>query len=146
MNHILEQSLDASDVAVCVKDANKRVLSQNDYCRKLCGEREGQTCEVGCMELYAKEAKKMQASLKDYPANEPKEETEKYWALNDVGTCLFIKGEVLLKKKDTAGAKAAFRELLKEYKFAQTWDPNGWFWKPAEAAKQKLVELDFDDE
>lgn len=55
MNKILEQSLEASDVAVCVKDASKRVLSQNGYCRKLCGEREGQMCEIGCMELYAKD-------------------------------------------------------------------------------------------
>lgn len=40
-------------MAVCVKDRNKRVLSQNDYCRELCGERVGETCETGCMELYA---------------------------------------------------------------------------------------------
>ncbi len=53
MNEILESSLEASDVAVCVKDRNKCVLSQNDYCRELCGERVGEKCETGCMELYA---------------------------------------------------------------------------------------------
>ncbi len=53
METILEQSLDASDVAVCVKDAEKRILSQNAYCRALCGERQGEICETGCMELYA---------------------------------------------------------------------------------------------
>ncbi|VAW73816.1 hypothetical protein MNBD_GAMMA14-2389 [hydrothermal vent metagenome] len=53
MSDILETSLDASNVAVCVKDRNKRVLSQNDYCRELCGDQNGKRCETGCMELYA---------------------------------------------------------------------------------------------
>ena len=98
-----------------------------------------------CIELYAAEAKKMQEALKELPANEPKEETFKRWALNDVGTCLFIKGEVLLKKGDKKGAKEAFARLVTEFKFAQCWDEKGWFWKPADAAKQKLVELEFDE-
>lgn len=55
MSKALEQSLEASDVAVCVKDPQQRVLMQNDYCRELCGERKGEVCETGCMELYAKD-------------------------------------------------------------------------------------------
>jgi predicted negative regulator of RcsB-dependent stress response len=98
-----------------------------------------------CVELYEAEAKKMQAALKELPASEPKEETFKRWALNDVGTCLFIKGEVLLKKGDKKGAKEAFAKLVADFKFAQCWDEKGWFWKPADAAKQKLVELEFDE-
>lgn len=98
-----------------------------------------------CVELYEAEAKKMQAALKELPANEPKEETFKRWALNDVGTCLFIKGEVLLKKGDKKGAKEALSKLVAEFRFAQCWDEKGWFWKPADAAKQKLVELEFDE-
>lgn len=53
MSAILESSLEASNIAVCVKDRNKCVLSQNDYCRELCGDRVGELCETGCMELYA---------------------------------------------------------------------------------------------
>ena len=97
-----------------------------------------------CIELYEAEAKKMQAELKELPADEPKEETSKRWALNDVGTCLFIKGEVLLKKGDKKAAKEAFDKVVKEFPFAQCWDPKGWFWKPADAAKKKSVELEFD--
>ena len=52
-NNILEHSLDAGDVVVCVKDMDKKVLSQNDYCRKLCGDQLGKKCETGCMALYA---------------------------------------------------------------------------------------------
>jgi hypothetical protein len=99
-----------------------------------------------CISMYEAEAKKMQASLTDYPSNDPKEETFKYWALNDVGTCYFIKGEVLLKKGDTAGAKTAFETCANDFKFCQCWDPKGWFWKPADAARQKVVELEYDEE
>lgn len=97
-----------------------------------------------CLELYEAEAKKMQAAMKEIPANEPKEETFKRWALNDVGTCLFIKGEILLKKGDKAGAKEAFSKLANDFKCARCWDTKGWFWNPADTAKQKLVELEFD--
>lgn len=97
-----------------------------------------------CLEKYAGEATTMQASLTDFAPTTPPEAASKYWALNDVGACLFIKGEVLMKKGDKAGAKEAFTRLNNEFGFAQCWDTKGWFWKPAEAAKQKLVELEFD--
>jgi len=57
MDKLLEQSLDAGEIATCVKDSEKRVLSQNDYCRKICGERQGEVCETGCMELYARDTR-----------------------------------------------------------------------------------------
>jgi hypothetical protein len=37
---------------------------------------------------------------------------------------------------------AAFKQVVSDYLYAQCWDTNGWFWKPAEAAQQKLVELE----
>jgi predicted negative regulator of RcsB-dependent stress response len=97
-----------------------------------------------CIELYAAEAVKMQTSLTAAPNFATPEAAGPYWALNDVGTCLFIKGQVLAKKGDKAGAKAAYEKLTRELKYSQCWDPQGWFWKPAEAAKQKLVELEFE--
>jgi len=99
-----------------------------------------------CIELYETKAREMQASLQELPTGGQEEVSSKCWALNDVGTCLFIKGEVLLKKKDNKGALAAYSKLVKEFKFAQCWDPKGWFWQPATAAKQKVVELSFDEE
>lgn len=56
MDSGLQWALDAGGVVVCVKDSNKRVLSQNEYCRRLCGEREGEVCETGCMELYNRDS------------------------------------------------------------------------------------------
>lgn len=98
-----------------------------------------------CISLYEAEAKTMQASLTAFPSSEPKEETTRYWALNDVGTCYFIKGQALLIRSDRQGAKAAFEKCANEFGYSQCWDPKGWFWKPADAARQKLVELTFDD-
>jgi len=98
-----------------------------------------------CVKLYGAEALKMQASLTQYPPNKPQEATTKYWALNDVSTILFIKGEALLKKGDSAGAKKAYKRCANDFKFGQCWDPKGWFWKPADPAKQKIVEIEFDE-
>lgn len=52
---MLEDSLQASEIAVCVKDSHKRVLTQNQSCRHICGNRLGEVCEQGCMELYSKD-------------------------------------------------------------------------------------------
>ncbi len=103
-----------------------------------------------CIELYADKAKEMQASLKDYVKGTDSE-IHAYWALNDVATGLFIQGEAYRKANMKDEAKAAFEKLINEYSFGQCWDPKGWFWKPAEGAKEKLammesgVEVDFSD-
>jgi len=94
-----------------------------------------------CIELYKTQAVAMQAALKE-PA--PKETASSQWALNDVGTCYFIQGKALDDQKDTKGAIAAYKALADTLAFAQCWDPKGWFWKPADAARKRLVELQFD--
>ncbi len=91
-----------------------------------------------CIELYADKAKEMQASLKDY-AKGTESEIHAYWALNDVATSLFIQGEAYRKADMKEEAKTAFEKLINEYSFGQCWDPKGWFWKPAEAAKEKIA-------
>ncbi|MBF0522143.1 MAG: tetratricopeptide repeat protein [Candidatus Omnitrophica bacterium] len=90
------------------------------------------------IEMYATKAKEMQASLKEY-AWESKDKIQSYWALNDVGTALYIKGEAYRKAGKAAESKEAFQKLVSEFSFAQCWDPQGWFWKPAEVAQQALA-------
>ncbi|MBI5150039.1 MAG: tetratricopeptide repeat protein [Candidatus Omnitrophica bacterium] len=92
------------------------------------------------LELYAVKAKQMQDSLTEYPW-ESKDKIFEYWALNDVGTSLYIQGEALRKAGKNAEAKQAYQKLVDQYFYAQCWDPKGWFWKPAEAAQQALDEL-----
>ncbi len=94
-----------------------------------------------CLELYAGKAKDMQASLKEYPW-ESKEKTFSYWALNDVGTGLFILGQAYQNAGKKDDAAKAYKRVINEFFYSQCWDPNGWFWKPSEAAQQKLGELD----
>lgn len=52
---MLEESLQASHIAVCVKNANKEVLEQNELCKQICGDSLGEICERGCMALYAED-------------------------------------------------------------------------------------------
>ena len=103
-----------------------------------------------CISLYAAQASKMQAGLKDY-ASGSNDEIFKYWALNDVATSYYIQGEAYRAANMKDEAKEAYNKLIKDYSFGQTWDTKGWFWKPADAAKEKLdmmaagVNWDFGD-
>lgn len=91
--------------------------------------------------MYGAKAKEMQASLKEFPW-ESQEKIFSYWALNDVGTSLFILGQAYRNAGKNAEALSAFKQLVSEYGFAQAWDTQGWFWKPAEAAQQQIIELE----
>lgn len=93
-----------------------------------------------CLELYEAKAEEMQSSLSEYPW-ESKEKIFSYWALNDVGTCLFIKGEAFKKVGKNSEAKESYQKVINEYSYAQCWDPQGWFWKPSEGAQRALDEL-----
>ncbi|OGW95875.1 MAG: hypothetical protein A2Z81_05925 [Omnitrophica WOR_2 bacterium GWA2_45_18] len=94
-----------------------------------------------CLELYAGEAQKMQKELTGYPQG-PNEKIFSYWALNDVATSLFIQGEAYRKANMIDEAKEVYKKLINEYSYGQTWDTHGWFWKPADAAKEKLAMLE----
>ncbi len=103
-----------------------------------------------CLELYGEQAKAMQKDMKEFVTGEPKAVHAK-WALNDVATALYIQGEAYRKANMKDEATEAYKSIVDNYGFAQTWDPKGWFWKPADAAKEKLtmiesgVDLDFGD-
>jgi hypothetical protein len=60
--------------------------------------------------------------------------------LNDVATCYFIMGKAYQGKKDLDSAAIAFQNA-KSLTYARTWDPNGWFWSPSEAATKELKRM-----
>jgi len=91
--------------------------------------------------LYSGIAKDMQRTLKDYPQL-PAENIHTFWALNDLGTGMFILGEAYRTAGKNVEAAAAYKKVITDYLYAQCWDTNGWFWKPAEAAQQKIMELE----
>jgi hypothetical protein len=94
-----------------------------------------------CIDSFKAQALQMQGTLK---APAPTDSANQYWALNDVGTCYFIEGKALDDQGDKKGAIAAYKFLTDNLSFAQCWDPKGWFWKPADAARKRLAELQFD--
>lgn len=93
-----------------------------------------------CREMFQDKAVEQQASLQA-PAS--KDQAFTYWALNDVGTSLFILGQAYEAQGKTEKAVEAYKFLTEKLSFAQCWDPQGWFWKPADAAKTKLSALEF---
>ena len=78
---------------------------------------------------------------KNLPGFAPKGKEFFFWALNDVGTCYFIKGEAYFKMGEFDKARKTYQVLLKKYTFAQCWDTRGWFWKPKDTAKERIQEI-----
>jgi len=97
-----------------------------------------------CIEMFQKQALEQQKSLTEPVPVSDKEKVFSMWALNDVGTAYFIKGQALEKTGKTKEAIEAYKFLADNLAFAQTWDPKGWFWKPAAAAAERVKALEFD--
>ena len=95
-----------------------------------------------CIEMFQPQALEQQKAL-SAPLT-VKDEIFKQWALNDVGTALFIRGQALERQGRTAEAIADYKMLSEQLPFAQCWDVQGWFWKPADAASGRIKALQFD--
>jgi len=91
------------------------------------------------IDLYKDEADKQQASLKALPGRKP--DIELVATLNDVGTAYFMQGECYRDQNKNEEAIKAFKVVLYQYCYAQAWDPRGWYWKVALAAKESIVKL-----
>ena len=94
-----------------------------------------------CIHQFIQEAKQQQALLNELPTHNASE----YWALNDVGTCYFIKCEALsmMGEEYEEMLIQSLKILVDELTYAQCWDSQGWFWDPASSAKQKLRQIEF---
>ncbi len=103
----------------------------------------------GCINQFGTQAEREQKSLTQdgtpQPRNSGFTEDEKRLTLsrgvlNDVATCYFIKGQALEKLDRVNDAKEAYKKA-QDFPHARTWDPNGWFWSPAEASSDRLTKL-----
>lgn len=88
-----------------------------------------------CIELYGSEAKIQAGQLKGFPN---RGEEKNYQSLNDVATCLFIRGEALMNVGKTEEAIKQFQEIIDKYKWSQAWDPRGWYWSVSEKAQASI--------
>ena len=94
-----------------------------------------------CQSLFGEKASEMQTSLSVVPGPDTAKD---FWALNDVGTCVFILGKVYEAEGKSAEAITAYQDVIKNYPMSQCWDKQGWYWQPAVAAKERLTVLTFD--
>jgi tetratricopeptide (TPR) repeat protein len=89
---------------------------------------------------YTDTALAQQASLKGFAA---KGKESDYWALNDVATAYFIMGKAYAGAGKKTEAKAAFNQIINNYKYAQCYDAaQKLYWKVAQAAQEELDKLD----
>jgi len=91
------------------------------------------------IKVWGDQAKLINGDLNAYPKGD---NVKKFANLNEVGTCLWIKAEALRLKGDKSRAVATYKQLVTNYKYAQCWDNQGWWWKPAAAAVIKIDELE----
>lgn len=92
-----------------------------------------------CVEKFGAEANSQAAGLDKMPKED---KVEFYKSMNDVATCLFIKGEAYMKAERNSESIAVFESIVEKYPFAQQWDPRGWFWSVKEKAVLTLLKLD----
>ncbi len=93
-----------------------------------------------CVELYGEQGKIMNSEMTRF---EPAETAAEKWALNDVGTCLFIMAHAYEDLEMYPQAVEAYKALAKDYKYSQCWDPKGWYWHPADGAEAKVKKYNY---
>jgi len=92
-----------------------------------------------CIDLYAAEAQRQQASLKYMPKNA--DEIKAVEALNNVAVAFFIQGESYMRQGKSEEAKQVFRTIIDTYGYAQAWDQFGWYWSVAEKARLSIQKI-----
>jgi tetratricopeptide (TPR) repeat protein len=74
-------------------------------------------------------------------SNQQKQAIHEHGLLNDVATCLYIKGRSLEGDGRKTEALKVYKEAAK-YTYARCWDPQGWFWSLSEGALDRLRMLE----
>lgn len=93
-----------------------------------------------CIDLYKDKAEEQQAGLKAIPVN--RNDIEAVPALNDVATAYFIQGESYRDNvRNDQEAVKAFKTVMEKYYYGKAWDPRGWFWQVAKAAKESILKI-----
>ena len=88
-----------------------------------------------CLSVYKAEADQLNSQLTDFP---PQDKIDDYRVMNDVATCMFIQAEALMSNGKTEAAKSLFEKIIVQYKWAQAWDPRGWYWSVVKKSKASI--------
>ncbi|MFH1791578.1 MAG: hypothetical protein ABH885_06325 [Candidatus Omnitrophota bacterium] len=91
-----------------------------------------------CFSVYNDEAGRIAAEMRKFagPGHE-----DDYAVVNDVATCHYILGETYMRLGKNDDAVREFEIVIKEYPYAQCWDPKGWFWKVADISKTNIAKI-----
>jgi len=85
---------------------------------------------------YEGKAKALAVALTNFP---PRSKVGDYKVMSDVATVLFIKSETLMHQGQDAEAKKEFKKVIKQYPWAQTFDPSrGAYWSVAEKSQDSI--------
>ena len=96
-----------------------------------------------CTEQFGDYARETHASMSGpVAAKNELEYWTQYGVLTDVAACHFVRAEALMKLDRSEEALADYRVLMEELQYSQLWDPRGWFWKPADAAAERVAEIE----
>ena len=76
------------------------------------------------VKTWGRQARNMNRELQTLPKGDA---VKNFANLNQVGTCLWIKGEALRQKGDPTAAMIAYKTLIAQYEYAQAWDNKGWW-------------------
>ena len=88
----------------------------------------------GVMETIGAEAQAEARRMKGFA---PSGRERDYHRVNVAGTLLYVRALGLQRSGQRDAWLEGLKRVWKEYPFAQAWDPQGWYWKPAQAAKKE---------
>ncbi|MBF0387921.1 MAG: tetratricopeptide repeat protein [Candidatus Omnitrophica bacterium] len=87
-------------------------------------------------ERFGAEAMAQENALKDFP---PRNRVDEFKIMNDVATVFFARAEGLMHQGRNDESIAAFEKLIKDFPYAQTWDPSrGGYWGIAEKSQESI--------
>ena len=94
-----------------------------------------------CLELHGNEARKLQASLTDFPKGSKAQIIREYGTLNELAQCLITLGNSHLKNDELDKAREIFKLIIKDYKFAQGFSGK-WSWPVSKVASEKIAHIE----
>lgn len=140
---------ETGDKIVCEGDTSEKLTQQawaalgnNDNAKAL-------ACANNNIRKWSRQADEQQTKAakqgcEDTPNPEDlKSYFSSYWALSDIATSWFIKGQAFQKQSQWEDARDAYKVVIDKYPCSFTWDNRGWFWRTADTAREKYDEIRF---
>jgi hypothetical protein len=136
-----------SNTIACAGNTSQELVKQSwdalrnkDYDKAL-------ACTDRAIKKWSRQADTQQLKAATGDCNEtPKPEDQKpyftaNWALSDIATSWFIRGEAFYEQAKWRQAREAYKNVLDKYQCAFTLSWEGWFWRTADAAQEKYDEI-----